>query len=246
MRTLAVLASKGGTGKSTVSVHLACAAQAAGKRTLLADLDSQQSALDWKRVRGARAPSVAEARLGTLFMVRESAIHANADLFIIDTRPTVEADTLEAVRLADLCLVVVRPSAIDLRAIVRTVELIDRQRKRAIFMINQAPHRRAGHENPAVLNAAETLRRMGLEVANTGLRARSAYQQAMAVGLTAQELEPDSTAAAEINALWTQMALELWPPQQTEILPFKPKPMFQRAPVQRPQPPQDFPIRPAG
>ncbi|HSZ93973.1 MAG TPA: AAA family ATPase, partial [Acetobacteraceae bacterium] len=39
MKTLALLSQKGGSGKSTIAVHLAVIAQAAGLRTVLVDLD---------------------------------------------------------------------------------------------------------------------------------------------------------------------------------------------------------------
>ncbi len=42
MRTLAVLSQKGGTGKTTLAVHLAVAAWAERRRVLIADLDPQR------------------------------------------------------------------------------------------------------------------------------------------------------------------------------------------------------------
>jgi chromosome partitioning protein len=211
MRTLAVLSRKGGTGKTTVAVHLAVAA-AASKRTLLCDMDPQRSALDWRRERQGPKPEVAEAKVGALFPIREAALRSNVELMVLDTRPSSDMESAEAVRFADLCLVVVRPSFLDMRAIVRTVELVTNMSRKGLFVLNQAPCRRNGEEPRAIRETVEALERMGLPVATVGLRYRAAYQNALRFGEAAQETEPDSMAAFEINALWRQVKRELWPP----------------------------------
>ena len=67
MKTIAVMSLKGGAGKSTLSVHLAAAATAARRRTLLVDMDPQRSSIDWASERGAQWPVVVEGRSGALF-----------------------------------------------------------------------------------------------------------------------------------------------------------------------------------
>ena len=47
MKTLAVLSRKGGTGKTTLAIHLAVAAENAGHTVVLIDLDPQASAAKW-------------------------------------------------------------------------------------------------------------------------------------------------------------------------------------------------------
>ncbi|MBP7649161.1 MAG: ParA family protein, partial [Phenylobacterium sp.] len=60
MKTLAVLSRKGGAGKTTVALHLAVVAQAAGRRVALVDMDPQRSAADWWRSRQAETPELVE------------------------------------------------------------------------------------------------------------------------------------------------------------------------------------------
>ncbi len=212
MRTLAVLSQKGGTGKTTVAVHLACAAQAAGKRTLIADMDPQRSAAEWRRIRRAESPSLIEAKAGTLFVASHTAERTGVDLMVLDTRPAQDADTAEAVRLADLCLLVLRPSFFDVKAIGRTLEMTRAMAKPAMFVINQAPAQREHREPPAVLEAVAALREFSAPLAPIGLRSRNVYQSAVAKGLSAQEATPGSAAAQEIALLWAHVEQALWSP----------------------------------
>jgi chromosome partitioning protein len=215
MRTLAVLSRKGGTGKTTVALHLAVSAFHAGRATLVCDMDPQRSALDWRREREREGPAVIEAKVGALFTARQAAARAGADLMVLDTRPSSDMECAEAVRYADLCLVVVRPCFFDLRAIERTVELVANMNRKGLFVLNQAPIRKHGAEPLQIRETVQALEAFGLPVANVGLRFRSAYQNAVRLGLAAQEFEPGCNAAIEIGALWDQVERELWPPVES-------------------------------
>lgn len=242
MKTLAVLSRKGGTGKTAITLHMAAQAHALGHRTLIADADTQHSALEWSRTRTIKGPVVVDARPGTLFTVREAAIRSGMDLCVIDTGPSVGPDCIEAARLADLCLMVVRPSAFDIKAVAETAEMLGRQRSNGWFVINQAPARRKGEEAPAVLRAVETLKTYGFPIAPIGLRSRVVYQAALARGLSAGELDPASVGAAESAALWNAVAAALWPKVETRPIASRPSqaalygwPMTR--PLERPQAP---------
>ncbi len=202
MRTLAVLSQKGGTGKTTLAVHLAVAAWAGHRRVLIADLDPQRSASEWRRMREGPGPGVIESKTGALFVAQQASERAGVDLMVLDTRPAADSDTAEAIRCADLCLIVLRPSFFDLKATARMVDMTRAMGRTAAFVLNQAPPRRGDREGHAVLDAVEGLREFGLPVAPTGLRARAAYQSSVAKGLTAQEVAPASAAAREIGLMW--------------------------------------------
>ena len=212
MQILSVLSRKGGTGKTTLAVHLASAAQASGLNVLLGDMDPQRSAMDWGRERAVMEPAVTELKPGAMFIgVQQAARAGVSDLMVLDSRSNYDNEAAEAVRYADLCMIVVRPCFFDIRAIARTVELVTNMRKSGLFVINQAPSRRNGEEPRLIREAVETLESFGLPIAPVGLRYRLAYQNAVRSGLTAQEMEPDSQAAFEINALWHHVKRGLWP-----------------------------------
>ena len=78
-------------------------------------------------------------------------------------------------------------------------------------MLNQAPVRRNGAEPRVIRDAIDFLSEYRIPLAEVGLRQRAAYQNAMWKGLGAQEDQPDSQAAFEINSLWASLAEQLWP-----------------------------------
>ena len=126
-RIVAVSNLKGGVGKTSLAVNVACAL-AARHRVQLVDADAQASAVDWLT---APVPTVileAETDRGVArwtAQVRE----LDADIVVIDCPPHLSAVTGAALGLADLVLLPCGPSVADVRATARTVELIRAARK---------------------------------------------------------------------------------------------------------------------
>jgi chromosome partitioning protein len=178
---------------------------------MLVDMDPQRSALEWARERRVEWPVVLEGRAGALFTTHRAAERQNLDLMIVDTRSSADAEAAEAARLADLCLIVLRPNFFDLQALGRTVQLVVNMGRPGLFVLNQAPVRRNGAEPRVIRDAVRYLCDHGFDLAEVGLRQRMAYQAAMWKGLAAQEDQPDSQAAFEINSLWASLAERLWP-----------------------------------
>lgn len=206
MKTLAVISRKGGAGKTTLSVNLAITAHLSGLRTMLADIDPQRSASDALRARAGDGPVLAEINAGKLFSTQVQAKSAHFDAIIIDTPAAPEAEALQAINCADLCVLICRPTFLDIASVVRSAEAVRRLGKKGLIVLNQAPPRRNGVEPPSVLKAAEALRFSGMPLAGVGLRARNAFQQSIAHGRSVCEWEPESPAAEEISRLWTLLA----------------------------------------
>ncbi|MFO1012705.1 MAG: AAA family ATPase [Caulobacteraceae bacterium] len=201
MRTIAVISRKGGSGKTTVATSLAIAGFLRGQKVCLADTDPQRSALEVLKMRDGEGPMISETSGPKLFPLQQTAARA-CDLMVIDTPATVEDGLAHALNLADLCLLVVRPTFLDLAAAARTTEIVRRLGRKGLAVINQAPVARAGRESPAVVKAVEALRFLGLPLAPVILRHRAIYQSAANAGRSAEEFPKAGNAAAEIAALW--------------------------------------------
>jgi chromosome partitioning protein len=205
MRTIAVIARKGGSGKTTVAVHMAIAAHLRGKRTLLADADPQCSSCTVLRGRRESGPDFVETCGVELCGLQMAAVRRELDALVIDTAAGAEDELAYAIVLADLCLLVIRPTFLDFAAAIRTADVLRRLRKPGVIVLNQAPMTRNGAEPPLVKKAHEALRLMRLPVAPTILRSRAAYQQALESGCSAEELGA-SPASQEVADLWAFVA----------------------------------------
>ena len=193
---------KGGAGKTTAAVNLTLAARAMGVKAVLADADPLRSACEVLRER-EEAPSILfETSASKLFALTEACRRAGAELLIIDTPAAPEADVAEAVRVADLCLAVARPTYLDLAAAVRSVAIIQRLGRDGVIVLNQCAPARNGVEPPAVVKAFEALRFAGLPVVPVALRARVIYQTAFAQARSVLEIDADGAAAREVRELF--------------------------------------------
>ena len=114
MKTIALIAQKGGTGKTTLALSLAVAAEQDGKQAVIIDLDPQATACKWSDRRQAETPVVVDAQAARLGKALKAAEDRGVDLVIVDT-PARNADTsLEAAKLADLVVLPCRTQIYDL------------------------------------------------------------------------------------------------------------------------------------
>jgi len=201
LRTVAVIALKGGSGKTTVATHLALAAHRRGVATLLVDLDPQRSAHNIMSARAEPGPTVVAATGPKLMSLQFAAIGLRQPLMIVDTPAGAVEDVSEAIVLADLAVMVARPTLIDLSGLAPTLAMVRKLGKPGIVVVNQAPPARDGAESPLVRRALKGLDYMKAEVVPTILRSRTVYQTALETGRSAEEMT-DPAAAREIAALW--------------------------------------------
>ena len=197
MYTVTVIAQKGGTGKTTIAINLSVAAEAAGWRTALIDLDPQASAAEWGDHRTKSRPAVAAVPAARLGDALAAARAIGSHLAVIDTAPHSEASALAAARAADLALVPLRPGVLDLRALGATADICELAHTPPAVALNAAPPR-----GPLADQAAEAVAERGIEVIPHRIGARVAFQHSLTRGQGVLEHEPEGKAAAEIFALW--------------------------------------------
>ena len=199
MHTIAIVSRKGGAGKTTIAVNLAAAAEQAGRRTAILDLDPQASAAGWFDLREAARP---EVRICLPHRLSHGlADIAGCDLAIIDTAPHAESGALAAARAADLVLIPCRPAMFDLLALTAAVDIANIAGTPALAVLNAIPPRGKSTEQ-----ARAALAGCGIEIATPMLTHRQAFVHALSRGEGACEFEPRGKASAEILALHDAVA----------------------------------------
>ena len=211
MKTLALLSQKGGSGKSTLAVHLAVIAQAAGRRTVIVDLDPQRSAAGWWETRTAETPEMVETSPGELRAVLDAARADGVALCVIDTRPSAGADAAAAAGLADLVLIPTRPAIFDLKAIGATVDIVASAKIPAFIVLNGTPASRGFGEASTTADARRALADYGVPVAPVSIGLRAALAHALVDGRAVNEFDPAGKAAVEMTNLWQLTEKHLWP-----------------------------------
>lgn len=197
MYTIVAASQKGGSGKTTLSGHLAVEAERAGTGPVaLIDTDPQGSLAHWWNARAATSPHFVKVGLLDLGEALAELRRSGFRLAIIDTPPAITASISQVVAHADLVLVPTRPSPHDLRAVGATVDIADRHNKPLIFVVNAATIRaRITGESAVALSQHGT-------VAPVTIHHRVDFAASMVDGRTVGEIVPKSASAREISELW--------------------------------------------
>lgn len=201
MRVLALASQKGGSGKTTLSGHLAVQAQLAGAGpVVLIDIDPQGSLADWWNERETDLPAFAQTTVARLASDLEILRQQGFKLAVVDTPPAITMAIQSVISVAELIVVPTRPSPHDLRAVGATVDLCERAGKPLIFVVNGAtPKAKITSEAAVALSQHGT-------VAPVIMHHRTDYAASMIDGRTVMEVDPNSRSADEVRTLWTYIS----------------------------------------
>ena len=215
MQIISVINLKGGVGKTTIALNLAATLAEQGQRVVLIDAGPQQSATQWaQQGQLAGAPEAARLPLPVHPLqadagapqfktaLEQLAQAAQATLVVIDCPPELSDPALVAALLADLVVVPVTPSPLDLWAAkqaVATAQEARRLRDGRLPLISLVPSKLLpqtilARDLPAALEA------LGEPVA-PAITQRVALVEAIVLGQTIGTYAKTSPAAAEFAAL---------------------------------------------
>jgi chromosome partitioning protein len=196
MITLAFVSQKGGAGKSTIAANVAAYAASNGIKTVIIDLDQQASISAWHGARQDDLIHLIPSHPPLLERYVSQCDKEGYQLCVIDTPPHNSTAAANAIGVADLTIVPVRPSAFDLVAAQATFDLLGQSGGKGGAVINAVPS-----STKVIDDATKFVTDAGIKViGKTGQRI--AYQHATTKGQGVTEYEPSGRASAEIKELW--------------------------------------------
>lgn len=205
MAVIVVAQQKGGAGKTTLVIQLATALRAAGRTVTIVDTDPQGSLGTWARLREHRsqpAPELGFSMVGGWRLgVELDRLTPHAEIVLVDTPPHAETEARQAVRAADLVLLPVQPSPLDVWASAATLDLARKEKRPVRLVLNRVPTR-----GRALDEAVHAIAELGATSCTARIGARTAFVQSLNQGLGVVESELRGTAAEEMRALAAEVA----------------------------------------
>jgi len=205
MKTVSFLSQKGGTGKTTLCVHLAVAAERAGQSAVILDLDPQASSTAWRDNRSDETPVAVSLQFSRLGQTIAASKKSGAAFAFIDSAPHSDQVAMAAAEAADMILIPCRAGILDIRAIAMTAKIAKLAAKPAFVILNALPPQAAS----LIEEAREAVGVHGLELAPVTIHQRAAYAHSLIDGRVAMEYDPKGKAADEMTNLYQWLANQL-------------------------------------
>ncbi len=202
MNVITFASRKGGVGKSTLTAHVAAFAHMSGRRCALIDADPQGSLTLWHAMRAKGDLPLHNAARGIDRLIATAQVEGIQWIFI-DTAPTTWVVVQEAIRVATMVMIPVRPGFFDIAAVQDTVKIARERNKPYAVVINAAPVKREQKEAPAVASSRAEFDRLSIPVWSGQVSQRAALSASLAAGASAAELQGDPAARIEIAGLWS-------------------------------------------
>ncbi|MDX1400900.1 MAG: ParA family protein, partial [Kiloniellales bacterium] len=145
-KTIAVAQQKGGAGKTTLAAHLSVALCQLGLKVALLDIDPQGSLTKWFALRDR---TLHESEKALKFVAVQGwrvenevrRLQSEYEIIVIDSPPHAETETRLALRVADLVLMPLQPSPMDLWAGQETMKQAEREDAEVYCVFNRVPYR---------------------------------------------------------------------------------------------------------
>jgi chromosome partitioning protein len=208
-KVITIAQQKGGTGKTTLAVHLALGFIKYHKlKVAIIDTDPQGSLGKWFMIRTEKENSNDNLTFKTASLwgaqYESKILKVDHDIVIIDTPPKIESDARPSIESADLVLIPMSASHVDFWATGAIVEIAKKANKKILIQIN-----RSNQRSKLITKTNDFIKSLDLSSTQTIIGNRQIYASSMGEGKTAIEKQKKGVAVEEIKKLSEQILLEL-------------------------------------
>lgn len=207
MKTLAIVSQKGGSGKSTIAVHIAVAAEMSGSEVIIADLDPHsQTSAEWASERTSQRPVVVRVNTSDIEDLQKQAENEAFDLLLLDCPPYIDDVVTQATKYSDYTIIPAQPRFPDLRTLSRVIEKVHPPYS---VVLNSCTPGLSGQDSSKTREAKLLLKQSNIPVSHISIIRREAFTDALNGGEAVVEFESNGKAAFEIQRLWGWLQEEL-------------------------------------
>ena len=208
-KVITISQQKGGTGKTTLAVHLAMAfIKYHNLKVAIIDTDPQGSLGKWFMIRTEKKVSNENLTFKTASLwgaqYESKTLKNDHDIVIIDTPPKIESDARPSIEAADLVLIPMAASHVDFWATGAIVEIAKKANKKILAQINRSSQR-----SKLINKTKDFIKSLDLESTQTIIGNRQIYTSSMGEGKTAVEKQRKGNAVDEIKKLSDQILNQL-------------------------------------
>jgi len=208
-KVITIAQQKGGTGKTTLAVHLALAfIKYYNLKIAIIDTDPQGSLGKWFMIRTEKNISNKNLTFKTASLwgaqYESKSLKKDHDIIIIDTPPKIESDARPAIEAADIVLIPVAPSHVDFWATEAIIDIAKKAKRKILIQIN-----RANHRSKLISQTLEYINSLNVKATDTLIGHRQIFVSSMGVGKTAVEKQRTGKAIEEIKDISNQILLEI-------------------------------------
>ena len=208
-KVITIAQQKGGTGKTTLGVHLALAfIKYHNLKIVIIDTDPQGSLGKWYIVRSEKKLSNDNLTFKTASLwgaqYESKSLKKDHDIVIIDTPPKIESDARPSIEAADLVLIPMTPSHVDFWATEAIIDIAKKAGKKVLIQIN-----RANQRSKLINKTNEYIKSIKVEATDVIIGNRQIYPSSMGDGKTAVEKQKQGKAVDEIKKLSEQILSEI-------------------------------------
>ena len=208
-KVITISQQKGGSGKTTLAVHLALAfIKYHNLKVAVIDTDPQGSLGKWFMIRTEKKVSNDNLTFKTASLwgaqYESKTLKKDHDIVIIDTPPKIESDARPSIESADLVLIPVAASHVDFWATGAIVEIAKKANKKILIQINRSSQR-----SKLITKTNEFIKSLNLSATKTIIGNRQIFAASMGEGKTAVEKQKKSSAVEEIKQLSEQILTEI-------------------------------------
>ena len=208
-KVITISQQKGGSGKTTLAVHLALAfIKYHNLKVAVIDTDPQGSLGKWFMIRTEKKVSNENLTFKTASLwgaqYESKTLKKDHDIVIIDTPPKIESDARPSIESADLVLIPMAASHVDFWATGAIVEIAKKANKKILIQIN-----RSNQRSKLISKTNDFIKSLNLSATKTIIGNRQIYASSMGEGKTAVEKQKKSNAVEEIKQLSEQILSEI-------------------------------------